>query len=288
MVDGQRHLRVKPVADEDARKGGSRRGGGGHGGGGGWSRGGWVRGGSGGGGHDGGARPHPEPATHRLARPSAVTQRTAAPARCTLGKKSPPAPPRRGLVVAEAGSGHRPALPFSATTQRCEGRTRRLGRARGAGSACRTGAGPGAGGLRRELRHAAPAFRPVRWNRPHRSGSGQGRAGATRVLYSALTKTDVKRPARLTAERGIRGWPEPPGGRGRLSGPRRGKKTRKMKRWRGLAGCSAAGRGERSSQSHPNAAVINAAKITVTAAAAAGRRVTHRPTTPDGIWSSAP
>lgn len=63
VVDGERHLRVQPVADQDARGGGGRRRGGGRGGGGGrgdgGGRGGRVRGG---GGHDGG-RSAPQPRT---------------------------------------------------------------------------------------------------------------------------------------------------------------------------------------------------------------------------------
>lgn len=129
VVDGERYLRVQPVTDKDTRGGGSRRGGDGSGGGGGGDGGGGSgsNGGGGGGGrvcgggsHDGGARPHPQPATHRLARPGAVTQHTAAPARAARReKKVRRAPPRSPTIAAApAEPGNREREPAGAAPLR--------------------------------------------------------------------------------------------------------------------------------------------------------------------------
>lgn len=141
VVDGERYLRVQPVTDKDTRGGGSRRGGDGSGGGGGGDGGGGSgsNGGGGGGGrvcgggsHDGGARPHPQPATHRLARPGAVTQHTAAPARAARReKKVRRAPPRSPTIdrrcpggTGEPGTGTGRRCPAPLQGERRGGRTR--------------------------------------------------------------------------------------------------------------------------------------------------------------------
>lgn len=134
VVDGERHLRVEPVTDKDARGGGNWRGGSCCSGG----RGARV---CGGGGHDGEARPYPEPATHRLTRPGAVTQRTMTPARGTTGKKV--RRPRPTAALARAA----PSLPPSEPAGTAAASLLRLlaagRRERGPGSPWVGGTGPG-------------------------------------------------------------------------------------------------------------------------------------------------